>query len=56
MTKPDDALDEATRLKQDQEAQILFAFRNGRRGERYRMLVTAKKVVSRWQSPDQLSI
>jgi len=54
MTKPDDFLDEATGLKQEQEVQILFAFRRGRRGERYRMLVAAKKVVSRWRPTNPL--
>lgn len=42
---------EAARLKREQEALLLSAFRRGRRGERYRMLQQARKVVSRWSAP-----
>ena len=51
MNKRDDSLDEAPRLKREQEALLLSAFRRGRRGERYRMLQQARKVVSRWSAP-----
>lgn len=51
MNKRDESLEEAARLTREQEALLLSAFRRGRRGERYRMLQQARKVVSRWSAP-----
>lgn len=49
MTKRDDSLNDVARLEQEQETLLLSAFRRGRRGERYRMLQQAQKVLSRWR-------